>query len=82
MDSLTEIEELLEDMKGLENTATILTQAKEDSGGDPNLSLLQAQWNLERNLQAAFKGLKQPVNKCVQALDKIIQFQKSHQTPD
>ena len=83
VDSLTEIEELIEDLRGMENTASALcsnSQAKEDS--DPNLNLLQAQWNLERNLQAAFKALKPPLNKCVQALEKIIEFNRTHQTPE
>ena len=83
VDSLTEIEELIEDLRGMENTASALcnnNNAKEDS--DPNITLLQAQWNLERNLQAAFKALKPSLNKCVQALEKIIEFNKTHQTPE
>ena len=80
VDILTEIEELIEDLRGIENTASALCcNTKEDS--DPNVTLLQAQWNLERNLLAAFKSLKPSLNKCVQALEKIIEFNKTHQIP-
>ena len=61
----------IQGLQGMEDIAKAFSHSTQD---DPNMSQLQIQWELDHEVQQAFKHLKPALTNCIKALGNVVDF--------